>query len=230
MGASPWRGIWTGYAIQKLEYKVTGAMGSAERVAAYVDGFNLYHGLHEGGRRYLWLDLEGLVRSLLRPGQQLVAVRYFTARVRNNPGSEQRQTMYLKALAAHSSMLDIRYGRFQEKSVNCRKCARTWTTYEEKESDVALAVSVVADGLNDLFDTALIVSADSDMAPAIRELRASKPEVRVIAALPPNRNSNDLRAHCDATFSIGIAKIRQAQLPETVMDGPYPITRPDYWK
>jgi uncharacterized LabA/DUF88 family protein len=223
-----------GYALtlrhQRLECKVTSGAGPAERVAAYIDGFNLYHGLHEEGRRYLWLDLEGLVRSLLKPGQQLVAVRYFTARVRNNPGSEQRQTMYLKALAAHSSILNIHYGRFQEKSMKCRKCAKSWTTYEEKESDVALAVSVVADGFKGLFDTALVVSADSDMAPAIRELRASKPGIRVIAALPPNRNSNDLRALCDAAFPIGAAKIRQSQLPETVMDGPYPISRPAYWK
>lgn len=197
---------------------------------AYIDGFNLYHGLHEDGRRHLWLDLEGLVRSLLKPGQELVSVRYFTARVRNNPDSEQRQNMYLKALAAHGSILDIRYGRFQEKSMRCRRCTGSWTTYEEKESDVALAVSLVGDGLNRLFDTALIVSADSDMAPAIRELRSSRPEVRVVGALPPNRNSSDLRRHCDASFQIGTAKIRQAQLPETVMNGPYAIARPAYWK
>ena len=35
----------------------------------------------------------------------------------------------------------------------------------EKESDVALAVSLVADGVRGLFDAALIVSADSDMVP-----------------------------------------------------------------
>jgi hypothetical protein len=29
------------------------------RVAVYVDGFNLYFGLHERyGRKYLWLDLQ----------------------------------------------------------------------------------------------------------------------------------------------------------------------------
>lgn len=138
--------------------------------------------------------------------------------------------MAAKALGAHSSILDIRYGRFQEKSLRCRRCSASWPTYEEKESDVALAVSVVGDGLNRLFGTALIVSADSDMVPAIRELRASRPEARVVGALPPNRNSSDLRRHCDASFQIGAAKIRQAQLPETVMDGPHAITRPAYWK
>jgi uncharacterized LabA/DUF88 family protein len=206
------------------------ASGPAERVGAYFDGFNLYHGLHQDGRRHLWLDLEALARSLNKDGQELVLARYFTARVRNSPDSEQRQTVYLKALAAHSSMLDIRFGRFQEKAMWCRKCNQSWTTYEEKQSDVALAVSMVADGLNGLFDTALIVSADSDMIPAIRELRASRPEIQVIAALPPNRNSNDLRKHCDAAFPIGVAKIRQAQLPETVWANGYPITRPDYWR
>src|SRR5260221_929237 len=118
---------------RRLECKMTSGTGPAERVAAYIDGFNLYHGLHVEGRRHLWLDLEGLVRSLLKPGQELVVVRYFTARVRNNPASEQRQNMYLKALAAHSSILDIRYGRFQEKSLRCRRCTASWPTYEEKE-------------------------------------------------------------------------------------------------
>ena|ERR1700733_5585829 len=91
--------------------------------------------------------------------QRLECKVTITARVRNNPGSEQRQTMYLKALAAHSSILNIHHGRFQEKSMKCRKCAKSWTTYEEKESDVALAVSVVADRFKGLCDTALIVSA-----------------------------------------------------------------------
>jgi hypothetical protein len=43
------------------------------RVVAYVAGFNLYHGLKARyGRRYHWLDLQALVRSLLRPGQELL--------------------------------------------------------------------------------------------------------------------------------------------------------------
>lgn len=47
------------------------------RVAVYVDGFNLYFGLRERyGRKYLWLDLQVLAASLLRPGQSLERVRY----------------------------------------------------------------------------------------------------------------------------------------------------------
>ncbi len=54
-------------------------------VIAYVDGFNLYHGLHERyRRRYLWLDLEHLVQRL-RPNDHILAVRYFTALVKDEP-------------------------------------------------------------------------------------------------------------------------------------------------
>jgi hypothetical protein len=57
-------------------------------VIAYVDGFNLYHGLRDRyGRRYLWLDLVQLVRRL-RPRDSVVAVRYFTAAVRNDPPAQ----------------------------------------------------------------------------------------------------------------------------------------------
>ena len=53
-----------------------------QRVAAYIDSFNLYYGLRsKGWRRYYWLDLRRLAERLLRPGQQLAAVRYFTTRV-----------------------------------------------------------------------------------------------------------------------------------------------------
>jgi len=60
-----------------------------DRVKAYVDGFNLYHGLkHKHGRKYLWLDLEALVKYLMKPTQSLVGVEYFTARVRNQVSSD----------------------------------------------------------------------------------------------------------------------------------------------
>ncbi len=204
--------------------------GSAERVAAYIDGFNLYYGIRKEGRRHLWLDLEGLVQSLLKPHQQLVALRYFTARIRNDPPAEQRQETYLKALKAHSSVLEIRPGRFQRKTKSCYACRSSWIEYEEKETDVSLAVSLLEDGVSELYDTALIVSADSDMTPAVRALRRLAPEVRVVAALPPNRNSAGLAAVCDAAFPIGFAKVRQAQLPMTVRNGPHLLTRPEHWK
>jgi hypothetical protein len=115
-------------------------------VVAYVDGFNLYHGLRARyGRRYLWLDLQALVTRLLKPAQRLVAVRYFTASVRNDPLALARQSAYLGALGTFTGV-EIVLGRFQEKNQTCRKCGATWRTYEEKETDVSIAVSLLEDG------------------------------------------------------------------------------------
>jgi hypothetical protein len=46
----------------------------APRVAAYVDGFNLYFGVKEARfKRLYWLDVVALAGSLLKPDQRLVA-------------------------------------------------------------------------------------------------------------------------------------------------------------
>lgn len=200
------------------------------QVRAYVDGFNLYHGLREDGRRYLWLDLDALATSLLKPGQRLDRVRYFTARVRNDPDGHQRQADYLDALLANSARVEVIEGRFQQKTRCCNRCGREWITYEEKETDVSIAVALIEDGVLDRFDTALVISADSDLCPAIRSLKRLRPAKRVIAAFPPNRRSDDLRRAVNAAFTIGAAKIRQAQLPPVVTTAAgIRLVRPTHW-
>jgi hypothetical protein len=89
-------------------------------VIAYVDGFNLYHGLHDKyRRRYLWLDLEHLVQRL-RPSDRIMAVRYFTALVRDDPSALARQRTYLDALSAHrGSKVEVRASR-SARDCSCR--------------------------------------------------------------------------------------------------------------
>jgi hypothetical protein len=58
-------------------------------------------------------------------------------------------------------------GRYQHKTRVCRECGCTWTQYEEKETDVNIAVSLVADTAAGTSDIALIVSTDSDLCPAM---------------------------------------------------------------
>lgn len=201
------------------------------RVAVYVDGFNLYFGLRaKYARRYLWLDLQSLAESLLRRGQTLAVVRYFTARVRDDAEGEQRQSDYLDALRAHSPLVTVKDGRFQEKFRRCRECGSTWTVFEEKETDVNIAVALLADAVRDRFDTALLISADSDLCPAVRETKSLFPEKRIIAAFPPKRHSAELKRVVDGYLSIGDDKVRRAQLPaEVVTETGVVLRRPKHW-
>lgn len=203
-----------------------------QQVVAYIDGFNLYHGMHKKfGRAYLWLDLEKLVQRLLRRGQQLSKVRYFTARIRGTGHGRLRQITYLEALAAHCSRMDIVEGRFQQKTIECRFCQRQWATYEEKESDVNLATAMVEDAARSSYNSMLIISADSDLCPAIRAVRRIRRATRVVAAFPPARHSDELVQVADAVYWIGRDKLRSSQLPdEVVTSNGIKLSRPAYWR
>ncbi|HTV99806.1 MAG TPA: NYN domain-containing protein [Streptosporangiaceae bacterium] len=201
-------------------------------VVAYVDGFNLYHGLHQAyGRRYLWLDLQHLVQ-LVRPRDQVLAVRYFTAEVKDDRDGLERQRTYLAALKTHCSTIDVVLGRYQTKTMACRQCGSSWTSYEEKETDVNIAVSLVADAAASASDIALIISADSDLCPAIRTARSLNPGGGMIAAFPPRRSSFEIRSLIRKPFTLAAADIRNSLLPEVVADPASGLIRkrPDKWR
>ncbi len=204
-----------------------------QRVVVYIDGFNLYYGLKsKGWQRYYWLDLRCLSQQLLLAEQKLVAVRYFTARVASqtpNPGRRMRQNTYLEAIATLPD-LHIHYGSYLAKKRTCYQCGAIWNTYEEKMTDVNIAVEMLGDAQDDLFDNALIVSGDGDLTGPTLAVRKRYPEKRVVVALPPNRTSFQLRSAATASFTIGRRVLSKSQLPNHVVnpDG-YVFTRPQSW-
>lgn len=190
-----------------------------KRVGVYVDGFNLYHGLRElGRRRLLWLDLRSMITRVLRPDQRLETLNYFTAAIRNDPPGVARQQVYLAAL--ESVGVTVVLGRFQEQQVRCRACGHTRLTYAEKSSDVAIGTTMVADVACNRVDMVMLVSADSDLCAAVRTIREIDldrgTKTRVVTVFPPCRRSESLRVVSDAWFPLGDAVIRQSQLPATV--------------
>lgn len=69
------------------------------RIIAYVDGFNLYHAIHDLSRPALkWLDLWALTASLARQGETVTEVNYFSAYATWRPDAHQRHIEYVKAL------------------------------------------------------------------------------------------------------------------------------------
>lgn len=202
------------------------------RVIAYIDGFNLYYGLRaKYRRRYLWLDLERLVQRL-RHNDEIVAIKYFTALVLDDDAAVLRQQNYLNALKAHSGeKIDIVLGRYTRTDFVCLHCGHQRIKYEEKETDVNIAVSIVADTAAQASDIALIVSADSDLCPAIRMARSLGKQRGMIAVFPPARSSFEVRSLIRGAFTLPAEHLRNSLLPETVTD---PVTgrshkRPGHW-
>jgi uncharacterized LabA/DUF88 family protein len=202
------------------------------RVAAYVDGFNLYFGLKEAGfRRFYWLDVIALARNLLKPDQRLVATHYFTARIRDNGrnvADQKRQNTYLEALALQGAR--CQFGHYLEKSRECRRCHSTWMDYEEKMTDVNIAIQLLSDAFDDVYDMALVISGDSDLTTPVRRVRQRFPAKRVIVAFPPRRQSSELKRCATGYLSIGEDKLRMSQLPEALMKPDrFVLSRPVSW-
>lgn len=205
-----------------------------QRVVVYIDGFNLYYGLREKSwQRYYWLDVCKLAKNLLLPHQNLQAVRYFTTRIAPDPidpDKKSRQDTYIEALETLPD-LKILYGYYLPKQRSCSKCGNAWKTYEEKMTDVNIAVELLGDGQDGLFDTALVVSGDSDLVGPVRAVLNRYPNKRMVIAFPPARASKALRKVATASFTIGRDKLKASQLPNKISSpGGYILKRPPSWR
>ena len=168
----------------------------SRRAAFYVDGFNMYHALASLRTPYLkWLDWWSLANSIaVSRGETLVRVTFCTAPPKFKDESVQRRhTSYIQALSGRN--VKVISGFFLEEPVDCRNCKRTWMQPQEKEGDVNLALSMIADAYDDVYDSAYLVTADSDQAPTMRHLLAKFSGAldvpkKAIVVVPPNMTCN----------------------------------------
>lgn len=143
-------------------------MSSAtERVAIYIDGGNFYRRLREAGLPSgVRFDHSAFVESLLR-GRALTSKRYYIGIVRNHDHTEKSQRMveaqqkFLSGLSGEG--FTIKRGRIvYDHGVR------------EKGVDVKIALDLVVGAVDDLYDTAIIISSDTDLIPAIKYVRFRK--------------------------------------------------------
>ena len=207
---------------------------SSQRVVVYIDGFNLYYGLKsKGWKRYYWLDLDAFATQLLQTGYSLEIVHYFTAKVVEDaydPAKPMRQGAYLDALTTLPNVR-VHYGYFLPKQQRCHSCGTAAMTYEEKMTDVNIAVKLIEDAHDDAFDTAILISGDGDLAGPVWKVQERFPRKRMVVAFPPNRVSMRLREVASAYFTIGRMPFRDSQMPEQIAlaDGRL-IGRPIRWR
>jgi uncharacterized LabA/DUF88 family protein len=189
------------------------------RVACYIDGFNLYHAIAALDKPHLkWVDLRALSTSLCRGGETLVKTAYFSAFATWMPDRYARHRQYVAALK-HLGV-ECHIARFSEQSAQCRSCGTTWKRHEEKETDVHFSLTLLEDAFDNVFDRAIIISADSDHVPAVRCVRRRFPTKQLFAATPPGRHgmAREMLKACHSSTTITGGRIARCLLPEQVVD------------
>ncbi len=190
------------------------------KVACYVDGFNLYHAIHDLGRPHLkWLNLRSLAESLLYPNERLVAVKYFSAYATWRPDAYRRHRAYIRALR-HAGV-EINLAHFKHKDRKCYRCNHQWTDHEEKETDVRIALRMMEDAMDGLFDRAILISGDSDLVPVVETVLRRWPDKRILVAVPPGRfrTSRDLCGSASQRYELRPGRLEASLLPARILDG-----------
>lgn len=115
-------------------------------------------------------------------------VYYFSAYATWIPDGYRRHREYVGAL--ESVGVTPILAQFKEKSRGYLSCGNRWIAHEEKEIDVNIALHMLDDAYRDRFDRALLISADSDLAPPIRMVldRFPKKQVRVLTPIGRNHS------------------------------------------
>jgi uncharacterized LabA/DUF88 family protein len=200
-----------------------------EKVISYIDGYNLYHGLKSQGWKWAyWLNLHLMTKNLLSESQELIATKYFTTRVSVPEDKRLRQQKFLEALETIPE-IKFFYGKYVPDEVVCRKCGHTYTTYHEKMTDINIAVEMLTDAMKNKYDTAILVSGDSDLVNVVHRVKEFKK--KVIILFPPKRKPRSLRTSANIVIDIDAQLLSKSLFPDEVKkQNGYILKRPDEWK
>ena len=176
------------------------------RVIAFVDGFNLYHSLADNPAysKYKWLNIRKLLEVYVQP-KELKEIYYFTSLTTWNPDKMARHRVLIRAFEHVGAT--IVYGEFKRRDRFCTNCHKSYIAHEEKQTDVNIAIHLFRLAIEDRYDTALILSGDSDLIPSIKAVKNTFPSKKAGVIIPAGRRAEELKANCD--FSI---KIREKNL------------------
>jgi uncharacterized LabA/DUF88 family protein len=201
-----------------------------QRIIYYIDGFNFYFGLKsKNWKKYYWLDLVKFCEQFIRPHQELVRVNYFSA-IQKSKGKQDRQDLFLSANKLNPKF-QLFLGKFLEKTINYN--GQLIRTFEEKETDVHIAVQMIRDIVLDQCDISVLISADSDLIPPINFINELKPKHKIFVYFPPSRFSYDLKQKASNVISLENheLKFKDCVFPDEVyLPNGYPLKRPDKWK
>ena len=142
-------------------------MFGKEKVAVYIDGSNFYHYLKDKeisfpkGTKF---DFDSFV-NLLVNNRECISKRYYTGifrNVNNSPKSLELVRGQQKFLSELEKIgFIIKRGRIMYDSGETR----------EKGTDVKIATDLIIGAVDNLYDTAILVSSDTDLIPAIQYIR-----------------------------------------------------------
>jgi len=216
------------------------------KARVYVDGFNFYYGAVRGRQGRKWLDFRKFGERIIPHGTEFDELHYFTTRVTARPDAPHgptRQDAFLRAIATlpgvhvHEGVFKSKHKRrrlVDPQPMSTSKKGKPggpyvplkelgWPTYvwayntEEKQSDVNLAVKLVADCIDDLMGVAVVVSDDTDLSTPVALARERG--CRVVIVSPRGYWLRELAPEQHDVHSIHAGVLERCQMPDPLVIG-----------
>lgn len=171
---------------------------SDKQVTILIDGSNFYHRSARfipKGKRIDYVKLAELLSGV----RGCRSKRFYIGMLRNYKGSDEGERLVTgqRRFLGNLARLDgyaVKKGRMHYDGGVPR----------EKGVDVKIATDLVVGAIDDLFDTAILVSSDTDLIPAVKYAQHKGKQVEYVAA---GHVSYNLKKVCDVTTELTAADI-----------------------
>ncbi len=181
-----------------------------QKVAFFVDGFNVYHALVDCCRAdpshtcYKWFDLRTFLTKFIDPQKEWISDIYYfsayfpwerdshTGKYIPDLGKEVRHRAYREAL--ENDGIHTLFGEFlRPRQTKCPCCHGTYDRTEEKRTDVCIGVTMLEMAVKRKYDIAILVSGDTDFVPALETIKRMYPLKKVGVLCPYKRPNTEYK-------------------------------------
>jgi uncharacterized LabA/DUF88 family protein len=147
--------------------------GTRGRTICFIDNSYIFRGSY----KHQWrVDFRKLVDALARDGA--IWQTYFFASEEDPPNSDQTNLYKYLRLALH---FEVNLYPLRKRQMRCNACGNEWSSYSEKAAAIGMATTLVSLAYNNAFDTAILVTGDSDFLDPIRTVKDLGKKVELAA-------------------------------------------------
>ena len=150
-----------------------------ERVCVFIDGSNFYHACRSQlGRADIRIG--DLARWLVGAERTLIRTYYYNCPLPPDAPEEARRSQNRFFNALHRTpYLELRLGKLAQRESTCPSCRARQVRWVEKGVDMKIGIDMAQGAARGLFDTAVLVSGDADLAEAVRATKDTGRHVEV---------------------------------------------------
>jgi uncharacterized LabA/DUF88 family protein len=146
-----------------------------------------------------------------------------------DPAKVARHKLFIKANEAHG--VKVTYGEFKRKQRKCSECGKLVWKFEEKQTDVNIAIRLFELAIQERYDKAILISGDTDLIPAVKAVQKSFPAKKIGIVIPIGRASEDLKAQTDFHHKMKVQHLMSSRFSDPLLlaDGSS-LACPPSWK